>query len=155
MNIVIIYTLCCNDETNNKTLITDRVFFNAITLLDQCPLQDDPALLVPEHHLDHHHDQHNDPSPLVILCCKLIHPAQLGITVLAEDIPDHVAPSQHHPVHHLAVVQVDHLVEQEASASCSCEPGGDELPPVGQDSVAGEEPGAPNMIHIFGRSNFV
>ena len=136
------------------------MFFNAITLLNKCPLQDDPALLVPEHHHDHHHAQHDDHSPLVILCCKLIHPAQLGITVLAEDIPDHVAPSQHHPVHHLAVVQVDHLAEQEGSASCSCEPGGDELPPVGQDGVAGgagEESGAPNMLyedatHIFRRS---
>ena len=108
------------------------MFFYSITLLHQGPLQYHPSLLVPEVHLDHYHLLHvHHHLPLVVLCSKLVHPAQLGITVLAEHVSDHVAPCEHDPVHDLTVVQVDHLVEQEGPARGPCEPGGDELPPVG------------------------
>ena len=103
-----------------------------VALLHQRPLQDHSPLLV----------------PLVVLGGELVHPAQFSIAVLAEDVPHHVAAGQHHPVHHLAVVQVHHLndtqsrryelvglvhlVEEEGAAGGPGEPGGDELAPVGQ-----------------------
>ena len=65
----------------------------AIALLYEGALQNDAALLV----------------ALVVLGGELVHPAQLGVAVLAEDVPHHVAPSQHHAVHHLAHLQVHHL----------------------------------------------
>ena len=117
-------------------LVTDRVLVNTVTLLDQSSLQNYSSLLV----------------PLVILGSKLVHPAQLGITVLAVDVPHHVPPSQHDPVHHLAEVEVDDLkgdtleldhtrmfpdlVEEEGSASGSCEPGADQfIPSLEVDSL--------------------
>lgn len=73
--------------------ITDRVLVYPVALLHQGPLQDHAALLV----------------PLVVVCGELVHPAQLGVAVLAEHVPHHVAPREHHPVHHLAHLKVHHL----------------------------------------------
>ena len=87
------------------------MFIQTIALLDQSSLQYHLPLLV----------------SLVILRGELVHPAQLGVAVLAEHVPHHVPPCQHHPVHHLAHLDVDHLVEEKCSACCSSEPGADQL----------------------------
>ena len=57
----------------------------AVALLYEGALQNDAALLV----------------ALVVLGGELVHPAQLGVAVLTVDVPDHVPPSEHDPVHHL------------------------------------------------------
>ena len=112
------------------------MFINAVTLLDQSSLQYNSPLLV----------------SLIILSRELVHPAKLGVAVLAVDIPHHVSASQHDPVHHLAEVEVDDLkgdkleldhtrmspdlVEEEGSASGSCEPGADQfIPSLEVDSL--------------------
>ena len=55
------------------------VFVDAVLLVDEGPLQDDLALLV----------------PLVVLGGVLVHPTQLHVAVLARDVPHNVAPRQH------------------------------------------------------------
>lgn len=64
------------------------MLFKALTLSDQCPLQDDTALLV----------------PLAVLSSKLIDPAELTVAVLAADVSHHVPASEHHSVLHLTVL---------------------------------------------------
>ena len=67
-------------------LVADRMFIDSVTLLDESSLQYNSPLLV----------------SLIIFSRELVHPAQLGVAVLAVDIPHHVPPGEHHPVHHLA-----------------------------------------------------
>lgn len=81
------------------------MLLKALTLPDQCPLQDDTSLLV----------------PLTVLSGKLVDPTQLAVAVLATDIPHHVSPGEHHSVLHLAILEVHHLVEEESSACGSSE----------------------------------
>lgn len=69
------------------------MLFKALTLPNQCPLQDDPALLV----------------PLTVLSSKLIDPTQLAVAILAADVPHHVSAGEHHSVLHLTVLEVHHL----------------------------------------------
>lgn len=105
----------------------------ALALPHQRPLQDDAALLV----------------ALALLGGKLVHPAQLAVAVLAADVSHHVSSCQHDSVLHLAVLQIDNLVEQESSAGGSSEACGDEFSSVGQDGVtvgAGEEASPTDMI---------
>ena len=68
-----------------EDLVTGRMFVNPIAFLDESSLQYNSSLLV----------------SLIILSGELVHPAQLGVTVLTVDVPDHVPPSEHHPVHDL------------------------------------------------------
>lgn len=76
-----------------RVSITDRVLVYPVALLHQGPLQDHASFFI----------------PLVVVSGELVHPAKLGVTVLAEHVPDHVAAREHHPVHHLAHFQVHHL----------------------------------------------
>lgn len=85
------------------------MLFKALTLPNQRSLQDDATLLV----------------PLTVLSSKFVDPTQLAVAVLAADIPHHVSAGEHHSVLHLAVLEVDHLIEKESSACGSCESCGD------------------------------
>merc|ERR1719447_2453383 len=130
------YSVLRNDESGKYKYIhsiTDRVLLNAITLLYKSSLQNDSALFV----------------PLIVLRSKLIHPSKFGITVFAIHIPDHMPAGQHHPVLHLAELEVDHLVEEECSPCSSSEPGGNKLIPVGEDGLTGgtgEEASSSHML---------
>lgn len=102
-----------------SVLIVGDVFIEAFRLSDQSSFEDDPPFLV----------------PLVLLGGELVNPAEFGITVFTGYIPDHVASGEHHPVLHFAVVEVDHSVEEECSASGSCEPRRNEFRSVGERCV--------------------
>lgn len=109
------------------------MLFKALTLSDQCPLQDDTSFLV----------------PLTVLSGKLVDPTQLAVAVLAADVPHHVPAGEHHSVLHLAILQVHHLIEEERSACGSCESCGDELRAISQDGVTvgtGEEACSANVV---------
>lgn len=109
------------------------MLFEAFALPHQGPLEDHSALLV----------------ALAVLGRKLIDPAQLTVAVLAADVSHHVSAGEHHPVLHLAVLEVHHLVEEEGSPCGSSEARGDELRAVGQDGItvgAGEETSAPDVV---------
>lgn len=69
------------------------MLFEAFALPHQGPLEDHSALLV----------------ALAVLGRKLIDPAQLTVAVLAADVSHHVSAGEHHPVLHLAVLEVHHL----------------------------------------------
>ena len=92
----------------------------------------------------------NRSKPLVVLCGKLVHPAKFGVAVFAVHIPvakqnirshplftnkilghiplfhitspNHVPAGEHHSILHFAVLEVDHLVEQEGAPGGSSEP---------------------------------
>ena len=100
--------------------VIDDGLIDAVGFDDECPLEDDSGLFV----------------PLRLLGGELVHPAQLGVAVLAVDVPDHVSAGEHDPVLDVAVVEVDHLVEEEGPARGPREAGGDEFASVGQESVA-------------------
>lgn len=83
------------------------MLLKALALSHQRPFQDDTTFLV----------------ALAVLSGKLVDPAQLAIAVLAADVSHHVSSSQHHSVLYLAVLQVDHLVEEEGSTRGTGEAG--------------------------------
>lgn len=87
------------------------MLLKALTLSDQCPLQDDPPLLV----------------ALAVFGGKLVDPAQFAVAVLAADVPHHVSAREHDSILHLTVLEVYYLVEEESSACGSSEPRGDQL----------------------------
>lgn len=112
------------------------MLLDAVTLGDERPLKDNAPFLV----------------PLALLGGKLVHPAQLGVAVLARHVAHHVAPRQHHPVLHLTEVEVDDLVEEECSPRSSCEPRAYQLAAIRQDGVAAcarEEPGAADVFEKY------
>lgn len=109
------------------------MLFKALTLPNQCPLQDDTSLFI----------------PLTILGSKLIDPTQFAVAVLAADVPHHVSAGKHHSVLDLAVLEVHHLIEEESSACGSSESCGDELRAISQDSVTvgtREEASSANVV---------
>ena len=101
-------------------IVFRNVLFDAFVFCDQGPLQDDPALLV----------------PLVLLRGELIHPAQLDVAAFAGHVPNNVSAGEHDPVLHVAVVEVDHFVEEEGPAGGPREPRRDEFGSVGEEGVA-------------------
>ena len=90
------------------------MFINPIAFLDESSLQYNSSLLV----------------SLIVLSGELVHPAQLGVTVLTVDVPDHVPPSEHDPVHHLTQMQIDDLIEEEGSPCGSSKPRADQFIPL-------------------------
>lgn len=97
-----------------------HVLLDAIALSDKSPLEDDSSFLV----------------PLALLSGKLVHPAELGVAVLAGYIAYHVPASQHHSVLHLAIIEVDHFVEEERPSRGASESCTDELTAICQNGVA-------------------
>lgn len=109
------------------------MLLEALALPHQRPLQDDAALLV----------------ALAVLGGELVDPAQLAVAVLAADVSHHVAAREHDAVLHLAVLEVDNLVEEKGSARGPGEARRDELGAVGQDGVTvgtGEQASPSNMV---------
>lgn len=109
------------------------MLLDAIALGDKCPLKDDSSLLV----------------PLALLSGKLVHPAELGVAVLAGHVAYHVPARQHHSVLHLAVIEVDHFVEEECPSRGSSKSCTDELTAICQNGVAArarKQSGTSNMI---------
>lgn len=113
-----------------------HVLLDAVALRHEGSLEDDSAFLV----------------ALALFRGKLVDPTELSVAVLAGHVSHHVPPRQHDSVLHLAVVEVDHFVEEEGPARGTREPGADELIAVGQDGVAagaGEQSRAANVLQEY------
>lgn len=85
-------------------------------LANQGVLEDDLSLLVSLRRLDG----------------KLVHPAELSVTSLAHDVPDHVPARQHLPLLHPAHLDVDDPVEETRFARGSGEATAHQVLPVRQ-----------------------
>ena len=87
---IITKALCCKRRLKLYSIVFVLVsifssirrshFFKSVSLLDEGPLQDDPALLV----------------PLLLLHGKLVHPSQLFFALFTVNIANPVATGEHH-----------------------------------------------------------
>lgn len=88
---------------SRNSAVTANVFLESLAFRDESTFQNDTPFLV----------------SLVLLGGELIDPPELGVTVFARNISDHVAPCQHDTILHFTVVEVHDSVEQESSSSGS------------------------------------
>jgi len=51
---------------------------------------------------------------------RLLHPSHTGLAVLAVGIPDHVPAGEHGLELDTSILHVDHVVEEEGRACCTC-----------------------------------
>lgn len=96
------------------------MLLKALALAHQGPLQDHAAFFV----------------TLAVFRGELIDPAQFAIAVFAAHVSNHVAASEHDPVLHFTVLQINYLIKKKGSSSGPGKPSGDELRAVGKDCIA-------------------
>lgn len=109
------------------------MLLEALALAHQGPLQDHAAFFV----------------ALAVFGGELIDPAQFAIAVFAAHVSNHVAASEHDPVLHFTVLQINYLIKKKGSSSGPGKPSGDELRAVGKDRIAvctREQAGTTNVI---------
>ena len=137
-NLLLLYhsSMCYTVVTSSTNSILVSPFLKSIAFDDQRSLQDDPSFFV----------------SLIVLCGKLIHPTQLLLAVLAENIPHHVSAGDHHTVLYLTVREVDYFIEEIRPPRWAGESCGYELWTVCEIGVAmstGEQSAATHVIQEF------